>query len=37
MEIKQELQDTQKEYESNDALITHWQQQHDKLQLEEIE
>jgi structural maintenance of chromosome 4 len=37
MEIKQSLQDTQKEYDNNDALIEHWRTEHDQLQLEEIE
>ena len=37
MEIKQALQDTQKEYDNNDGLIEHWRKEHDKLQLEEIE
>jgi structural maintenance of chromosome 4 len=37
MEIKQALQDIQKECENNDGLIEHWRTEHDQLQLEEIE
>ena len=37
MELKQKLQDTQKEYDNNYSLIEHWQKEHDQLQLEEIE
>jgi hypothetical protein len=37
MEIKQSLQDVQKECDNNDGLIEHWRKEHDQLQLEEIE
>jgi structural maintenance of chromosome 4 len=37
MELKQSLNDTKKEAAENDRLIDHWQTEHDKLKLEEIE
>ncbi|KAI0082329.1 hypothetical protein K474DRAFT_1655715 [Panus rudis PR-1116 ss-1] len=37
MELKQKLSDTQKEIAENDKLLSHWQREHDKLKLEDVD
>jgi structural maintenance of chromosome 4 len=37
MELQQTLTDLQKEAQDNDRNMTHWQEEHDKLELEDIE
>lgn len=37
LEIQQDLSDQEKEAENNERLILHWQTEHDKLKLEDIE
>lgn len=36
-ELEQKILDTQKDLKENGAKIEHWQSEHDKLELEEIE
>jgi structural maintenance of chromosome 4 len=37
MELTQKLADLKKESDENDRSMTHWQEEHDRLQLEEVE
>ncbi|KAF9469527.1 RecF/RecN/SMC N terminal domain-containing protein [Collybia nuda] len=37
MEIQQDLSDQEKEKEKNEGLILHWQTEHDKLRLEDVD
>ncbi|KAF9011348.1 RecF/RecN/SMC protein [Cyathus striatus] len=37
MELKQKITDAEKERNENDKILTHWQEQHDRLTLEEID
>jgi len=37
VELKQKLNDAEKEAKENLRLVEHWQDEHDKLKLEEIE
>jgi hypothetical protein len=37
MELQQSLNDTKKEAADNERTLQHWQNEHDKLKLEDIE
>jgi hypothetical protein len=37
MELQQSLNDTKKEASDNERTLQHWQNEHDKLKLEDIE
>jgi structural maintenance of chromosome 4 len=37
MDLQQSLDDAKKEAAENDRLLDHWQIEHDKLKLEEVE
>lgn len=37
MELTQKLNDVKKEAKDNEEALQHWQTEHDKLRLEEIE